>query len=81
MGVLRGFLPWVPGGTRTHDIQNHNLKAENLVNPFVYNRSVVCRFLLFRKFFGNKCYLFVFDMRCVTMKIFKISLASSTMSP
>ena len=23
--VFPNFLPWVPGGTRTHDIQNHNL--------------------------------------------------------
>ena len=25
IGCLRWLLSWVPGGTRTHDIQNHNL--------------------------------------------------------
>ena len=23
--TYKGFVLWVPGGTRTHDIQNHNL--------------------------------------------------------
>jgi hypothetical protein len=34
--LFAGILAWVPNGTRTHDIQNHNPWCEMRQFPFIY---------------------------------------------
>ena len=43
---LQGFpFCWVPGGTRTHDIQNHKQSCECLINPVFIGVSAIFDFL------------------------------------